>query len=179
MLFHTYCGTWPKIIDRLKLGKNFHKKSSSSNPTSEGQATRGEEANGKRYYNNSGSHVANNGSNKCWVPHDKTGIYYPSGHDKEMEAIPSTAGKDLEINWFSYEDGDNYNCSGTPLDRFSPLIVVQLFVNGTDFVEYASNGNDDNTKANSEDGPSQVNNQLLSTQVASQARTDKNVSGRA
>ncbi|KAJ8452563.1 hypothetical protein Cgig2_004899 [Carnegiea gigantea] len=35
----------------------------------------------------------------------------------------------------------------------------------TYFVEYVSNGNDDNTKANSEDGPSQVNNQLLSTQV--------------
>ena len=34
-----------------------------------------------------------------------------------------------------------------------------------------SNGNDDNTKANSEDGLSQVNNQLVNTQVASQGVT--------
>ena len=72
---------------------------------SEGQATRGEEANGKHYNHSS---VADNGSNKCWVPHDKTGIYYPSGHDKEMEAIPSTACKDLGINWFSDDDAHNY-----------------------------------------------------------------------
>ncbi|KAJ8442705.1 hypothetical protein Cgig2_001798 [Carnegiea gigantea] len=49
----------------------------------------------------------------------------------------------------------------------------------TDFVKYVSNGNNDNTKANSEDDPSQVNNQLLSTQVANQVRTDKNVFRRA
>ena len=49
----------------------------------------------------------------------------------------------------------------------------------TDFVEYISNGNDDNTKANSKDGPSQMNNQLLGTQVASQVKIDKNVSRRA
>ncbi|KAJ8429246.1 LOW QUALITY PROTEIN: hypothetical protein Cgig2_026282 [Carnegiea gigantea] len=49
----------------------------------------------------------------------------------------------------------------------------------THFVECLSNGNDDNTKVNSEDGPSQVNNQLLSTQVANQARTDRNLSRRA
>ena len=32
-------------------------------------------------------------------------------------------------------------------------------------------GNDDNTKANNEDDPSQVNNQLVNTQVASQGVT--------
>ncbi|EXC37568.1 hypothetical protein L484_001357 [Morus notabilis] len=45
------------------------------------------------------------GSNLLWVPHEKTGIYYPKGHEKVMEDIPPNAGKDaITINWFSYDD---------------------------------------------------------------------------
>ncbi|KAJ8438213.1 LOW QUALITY PROTEIN: hypothetical protein Cgig2_011575 [Carnegiea gigantea] len=49
----------------------------------------------------------------------------------------------------------------------------------TNFFKCVSNGNDDKTKANSEDGPSQVDNQLLIIQVASQAGTDRELSRRA
>lgn len=69
-----------------------------------------------------------------------------------------------------------YNLQDNPYFQSILADEDQFF---TDFVEYVSNGNDDKTKANSEDGPSEVNNQLLSTQVASQVRTDKNASRRA
>ncbi|KAK6263798.1 hypothetical protein QUC31_011921 [Theobroma cacao] len=37
----------------------------------------------------------------CWVPHDRTGIYYPKGQEKVMADVPAAAGKDTQINWFS------------------------------------------------------------------------------
>ncbi|KAJ8422517.1 hypothetical protein Cgig2_028274 [Carnegiea gigantea] len=57
-----------------------------------------------------------------------------------------------------------YNLQDNPYFQSVLADEDQFF---TDFVEYVSNGNDDNTEVNSEDGPSQLNNQLLSTQVAS------------
>ncbi|KAL4335895.1 hypothetical protein GQ457_07G032780 [Hibiscus cannabinus] len=38
----------------------------------------------------------------CWVPHDRTGIYYPKGHEKVMADVPAHATKDSGIHWFSY-----------------------------------------------------------------------------
>ncbi|KAJ8427246.1 hypothetical protein Cgig2_023912 [Carnegiea gigantea] len=64
-----------------------------------------------------------------------------------------------------------YNLQDNPYFQSVLADEDQFF---TDFVEYVSNGNDDNTEVNSEDGPSQLNNQLLSTQVA-----NKNLSRRA
>ncbi|KAJ8421445.1 hypothetical protein Cgig2_012091 [Carnegiea gigantea] len=64
-----------------------------------------------------------------------------------------------------------YNLQDNPYFQLVLADEDQFFI---DFIEYMSNGNDDNTKPNSEDGPSAVNNQLLSTQVA-----NKNVSRRA
>ncbi|XP_021298503.1 F-box/LRR-repeat protein At4g14103-like [Herrania umbratica] len=37
-----------------------------------------------------------------WVPHDRTGIYYPKGQEKVMADVPAAAGKDAQINWFSH-----------------------------------------------------------------------------
>lgn len=47
-------------------------------------------------------HVRDDGS-CCWVPHERTGIFYPKGQEKVMEDIPSEAAKDvLDINYFSH-----------------------------------------------------------------------------
>ncbi|PKI40257.1 hypothetical protein CRG98_039375 [Punica granatum] len=42
------------------------------------------------------------GSGRSWVPHERTGIYYPKGQEKVIEDVPSGAAKDIGINWFSY-----------------------------------------------------------------------------
>ncbi|KAE8699312.1 hypothetical protein F3Y22_tig00110580pilonHSYRG00055 [Hibiscus syriacus] len=39
----------------------------------------------------------------CWVPHDRTGIYYPKGHENVMADVPAPAAKHTEIHWFSYD----------------------------------------------------------------------------
>ncbi|KAJ8756367.1 hypothetical protein K2173_025179 [Erythroxylum novogranatense] len=40
----------------------------------------------------------------CWVPDERTGIYYPKGLEKVMEGIPPAAGKDIGVNWFRHND---------------------------------------------------------------------------
>ncbi|KAF8400325.1 hypothetical protein HHK36_013622 [Tetracentron sinense] len=37
----------------------------------------------------------------CWIPHNRTGIYYPKGHETVMEDIPIGAAKIMEVHWFS------------------------------------------------------------------------------
>ncbi|GMN20105.1 hypothetical protein TIFTF001_047041 [Ficus carica] len=47
----------------------------------------------------------NNMDGNMWVPHERTGIYYPKGHEKVMEDVPPKAGNDIiTVNWFSYND---------------------------------------------------------------------------
>ncbi|PON52746.1 Late embryogenesis abundant protein [Parasponia andersonii] len=49
-----------------------------------------------------------NSDGNLWVPHARTGIYYPKGHEKVMEDVPSKAGQDTKgVNWFSYDDNIN------------------------------------------------------------------------
>ncbi|KAJ8425189.1 hypothetical protein Cgig2_029415 [Carnegiea gigantea] len=91
------------------------------------------------------------------------------GEDHESEKhTEGRLGEEDSLHMYNLQDNPYFQSILADKDQFF-----------TDFVEYISNGNDDNTKVNSEDGPSQVNNQLLSTQVASQVRADKNVSRRA
>lgn len=50
----------------------------------------------------------NNIDGNLWVPHERTGIYYPKGHEKVMEDVPPKAEKDImNVNWFSYNDNIN------------------------------------------------------------------------
>ncbi|TXG69487.1 hypothetical protein EZV62_004422 [Acer yangbiense] len=43
-----------------------------------------------------------NDGNRSWVPDDRTGIYYPKGHEKVMEDVPVGAAKHTHgVNWFS------------------------------------------------------------------------------
>ncbi|KAL2554849.1 hypothetical protein Fot_08468 [Forsythia ovata] len=50
--------------------------------------------------------VAGNCDATCWIPDDRTGIYYPKGQEKIMEDVPRDAGRNFgAINWFSnHED---------------------------------------------------------------------------
>ncbi|KAJ8443416.1 LOW QUALITY PROTEIN: hypothetical protein Cgig2_024193 [Carnegiea gigantea] len=84
------------------------------------------------------------------------------GHETENRT-KDRLGKEDNLHMYNLQDNPYFHLVLADEDQF--------------FTDFSSiNGNDDNTKKNSEDGPSQVNNQLLSTQVATQAITDKNVS---
>lgn len=50
------------------------------------------------------SHVGESDSNNMWVPHERTGIYYPKGHEKVLEDVPPVATKEFGVDWFSYND---------------------------------------------------------------------------
>ncbi|KAJ8433056.1 hypothetical protein Cgig2_020623 [Carnegiea gigantea] len=89
------------------------------------------------------------------------------GHESENHVEDRLQEED-NLHMYNFEDNPYFRSALADEDQFF-----------TDFVECVSNGNDDNTKANSEDGPSQVGNQLLNTQVASQAGTYENLSRRA
>lgn len=39
-----------------------------------------------------------------WVPHERTGIYYPKGQEKVIEDVPSGVAKDIGINWFYHNE---------------------------------------------------------------------------
>ncbi|KAH7564924.1 hypothetical protein ACOSP7_021158 [Xanthoceras sorbifolium] len=48
-----------------------------------------------------------NDGNSCWIPHDRTGIYYPKGHEKVMEDVPVGAAKHFHgVHWFSNNNFD-------------------------------------------------------------------------
>ncbi|KAF5752091.1 hypothetical protein HS088_TW02G01112 [Tripterygium wilfordii] len=36
----------------------------------------------------------------CWIPDDRTGIYYPKGHEQVMADVPTQAGKDLRVSYY-------------------------------------------------------------------------------
>ncbi|KAJ7961221.1 Late embryogenesis abundant protein [Quillaja saponaria] len=78
--------------------KTFHKKSSSADTIRETMKLESEEV------RNMGSTTAGDNDNSVWVPHERTGIYYPKGQEKVMQDVPSGAGKDAGVNWFSYND---------------------------------------------------------------------------
>ncbi|XVE91194.1 hypothetical protein DITRI_Ditri20bG0134800 [Diplodiscus trichospermus] len=46
--------------------------------------------------------IGGNQDGSCWIPHDRTGIYYPKGQEKVMEDVPAIAAKNTDINWFTY-----------------------------------------------------------------------------
>ena len=43
------------------------------------------------------NNVGENEGNCSWVPHERTGIYYPKGHEKVFDDVPPI---DFEVNWF-------------------------------------------------------------------------------
>ncbi|KAJ4958425.1 hypothetical protein NE237_025536 [Protea cynaroides] len=86
-----------KLIKTV-LHKSYHKESSSSSELKGvfvGQ--KGEE--GKDDCQVDGN------ARSLWVPHHRTGIYYPKGHEKLMEDVPMDAAKSKAVHSFSsYDD---------------------------------------------------------------------------
>ncbi|KAK7280280.1 hypothetical protein RJT34_25342 [Clitoria ternatea] len=41
----------------------------------------------------------------CWVPHPRTGIYFPKGHDWVMDDVPEDAARLSQTHWFRNIDG--------------------------------------------------------------------------
>ncbi|ERN03676.1 hypothetical protein AMTR_s00144p00086170 [Amborella trichopoda] len=41
----------------------------------------------------------------CWVPHPRTGIYYPKGHEKVMEDVPYGASTFEKTYWLRSHEG--------------------------------------------------------------------------
>ncbi|KAJ6892730.1 hypothetical protein NC651_025824 [Populus alba x Populus x berolinensis] len=77
------------------IRKTYHKKSSAGTIRETMKVDDEEVRNNK-------SHVGETDSN-CWVPHERTGIYYPKGQEKVVDGIPPAAGKDVDVvNWFSH-----------------------------------------------------------------------------
>ncbi|CAK7325105.1 unnamed protein product [Dovyalis caffra] len=77
---------------RPMIRKTYHKKSSADTL----RETRKVDAEEVR---NNKSQIGEIDSNS-WVPHERTGIYYPKGQEKVMEGIPPGAGKDVNVvNW--------------------------------------------------------------------------------
>lgn len=49
-----------------------------------------------------GDTLTNNCNDNLWVPHQRTGIYYPKGQEKIMQDVPPKDAKDMPVNWFSH-----------------------------------------------------------------------------
>lgn len=45
------------------------------------------------------------GSSSSWVPHPRTGIYFPKGQDHVLEDVPEGAASFGQTYWFRTEDG--------------------------------------------------------------------------
>ncbi|PSS02656.1 CRS2-associated factor 2 like [Actinidia chinensis var. chinensis] len=41
----------------------------------------------------------------CWVPHPRTGIYFPLGHDRVMDDVPDGAASFDQTYWMRTVDG--------------------------------------------------------------------------
>ncbi|KAB8392274.1 hypothetical protein FH972_024790 [Carpinus fangiana] len=75
--------------------KTFHKKGSSPDMVREGMKFEGEEVKKKSH------DIGDVDCNHVWVPHERTGIYYPKGQEKVMEDVPPAAVNDVGVNLFS------------------------------------------------------------------------------
>lgn len=79
---------------RPMVRKSYHRKSSNSRGDAAREAGKPEAEETKR---NCGG-----GESSSWVPHPRTGIYYPQGHEKVMEDVPAAAAKDFPVHWLSH-----------------------------------------------------------------------------
>jgi ABC-type Zn2+ transport system substrate-binding protein/surface adhesin len=76
--------------------KTYHKKSTSPDMIRETKKMEAEEVKNKSHMGDTDGHV--------WIPHERTGIYCPKGQKKVIDDVPNVAGKDFQVNWFSYND---------------------------------------------------------------------------
>ncbi|KAF7811060.1 Late embryogenesis abundant protein [Senna tora] len=54
------------------------------------------------------SSSSSSSSSSCWIPHPKTGIYFPKGHEWVMNDVPEGAATFTQTCWFRNDDGVDY-----------------------------------------------------------------------
>ncbi|KAB2612662.1 hypothetical protein D8674_034978 [Pyrus ussuriensis x Pyrus communis] len=86
--------TMNSVVFKPMSRKGFHKQSSSADMVRETVKSEGDEAKNK-------NQMGENNDNNIWVPHEKTGIYYPKGQEKVLDEISPGSVKDMGVNWFS------------------------------------------------------------------------------
>ncbi|XP_038887565.1 uncharacterized protein LOC120077680 [Benincasa hispida] len=63
-------------------------------------------------------------NSSTWVPHPRTGIYFPQGHEWVMKDIPENAASFSQLCWFRDSDGiDDLNLDNdnSPRPRFATV----------------------------------------------------------
>ncbi|KAM3694915.1 hypothetical protein ACJW30_07G088600 [Castanea mollissima] len=54
----------------------------------------------------------------CWIPHPRTGIYFPQGHDWVMDAVRDGAASFNQNYWMRDVDGVEKPDASTPPDQY-------------------------------------------------------------
>ncbi|XP_022716540.1 uncharacterized protein LOC111275423 [Durio zibethinus] len=85
--------TMNSIFSKPTIRKHYSKGNSCADTIRDSMKVEAEEVKKKS--------MAANHDGSCWVPHDRTGIYYPKGQEKVMEDVPAEAVKETGINWFA------------------------------------------------------------------------------
>ncbi|KAK4839216.1 hypothetical protein QYF36_020131 [Acer negundo] len=91
--------TFNSVLFKPMMRKSYHKKRGGDTICGEMTTVKSNAEEGPMKKSMVGSE---NDGNKSWVPDDRTGIYYPKGHEKVMEDVPVGAAKHTHsVNWFS------------------------------------------------------------------------------
>ncbi|KAG5548230.1 hypothetical protein RHGRI_013810 [Rhododendron griersonianum] len=97
----------PKQVERCMS------KLAQKNPTSEKQ---------KEHYSIKGGHT---GGPSRWVPHPRTGIYYPTGHERVMDGVPDGAASFVETHWLRNTDGVDQKPEADALFPCNPVTLTK------------------------------------------------------
>ncbi|KAF2294572.1 hypothetical protein P3X46_013766 [Hevea brasiliensis] len=54
----------------------------------------------------------------CWVPHPRTGIYVPKGHERVMDDVPESAASFNQTYWLRNVDGVERPDPDVPSDHY-------------------------------------------------------------
>ncbi|KAK9232600.1 hypothetical protein WN943_022848 [Citrus x changshan-huyou] len=79
------------------MRKSFQKKASSHDMMRETALKSNAEEGNVMRSQQMNNNVGENEGNCSWVPHERTGIYYPKSHEKVIDDVPPI---DFEVNWF-------------------------------------------------------------------------------
>ncbi|KAK1575049.1 hypothetical protein Q3G72_002143 [Acer saccharum] len=91
--------TFNSMLFKPMMRKSYHKKGGGDTNCGGMKTVKSNAEEGPMKKSTVGSE---NDGNRSWVPDDRTGIYYPKGHEKVMEDVPVGAAKHSHgVNWFS------------------------------------------------------------------------------
>ncbi|XP_058214993.1 uncharacterized protein LOC131326283 isoform X2 [Rhododendron vialii] len=76
----------------------------------------------KEHYSTKGGHT---GGPSRWVPHPRTGIYYPTGHERVMDDVPDGAASFVESHWLRNTDGVDQKPEADVLFPCNPVTLTK------------------------------------------------------